>query len=201
MSEPSLLDLRVAELLDKVAARTPAPGGGAVAALSTALAAGLVSMCARYADAAQVSAGGVEPADELAERAAELRRAATQLADEDTAAYSCYLEARRLAAAMGTPRDDDTVERALSAASAVPLLIAELAAEVAVLAVRVGAGGKPGLRGDATTAALLAAAAASAAALLVAENLGHDSGDPRVARAAALADAARAHAASALGPD
>lgn len=205
VSEPSvnkhsLLDLRVAEILDEVAAGTPAPGGGAVAALTTALAAGLVSMCARFADAAEVSAGRVKAADEIAERAEELRRAAAQLADEDAAAYSRYLEARRLAAATATPRNQETVERALSEASAVPLLLAELAAEVAGLAVRVGAGGRRSLRGDATTAALLAAAAASAAALLVAENLAHSAGDPRVARAAALADAARAHAARASGP-
>ncbi|WP_425564207.1 cyclodeaminase/cyclohydrolase family protein, partial [Pseudonocardia zijingensis] len=43
MAEPSLLDLTVRELLDSVAARTPAPGGGGVAAIVTAMAAGLTA--------------------------------------------------------------------------------------------------------------------------------------------------------------
>jgi methenyltetrahydrofolate cyclohydrolase len=39
-----------AELLDRLAARTPAPGGGAAAAWACALAAGLVEMAASFPD-------------------------------------------------------------------------------------------------------------------------------------------------------
>ena len=60
----SLLDLRVADLLDAVAAREPAPGGGAVAALAAALAGGLVSMANRFSET------GAERSEELRAAAA-----------------------------------------------------------------------------------------------------------------------------------
>lgn len=168
----SLLDLRVRELLDAVSARTSAPGGGAVAAVATALAAALAGMAARYA--------GVEggAADALRDRAA-------ALADADAAAYAEFLEALRL------PRDDPgraaAVAAARDGAAAVPGEIAALADAVSGMAAPLVEGGNPNLRGDALAAVLLAAAAARTAAELVAANVG---ADPRT-------DRARAHAAAA----
>ncbi len=49
LGSSSFLDARVKEFLDAVPARTPAPGGGAVAAVVAALAAGLTAMAARFA--------------------------------------------------------------------------------------------------------------------------------------------------------
>ncbi len=172
-----LLDLSVDELLQRVAARTPAPGGGGVAALTTALAAALVAMSARFAG---------QGAD--AARADTLRDEAADLADLDAAAYGAYLAALRRART-GDP--DHGVDEARSAAVDVPVAIAERAAEVAVLAARLAQEGNPNLRGDAVTSGMLAAAAAAAAAALVAENLADTPDDPRVARAAALAEQAR----------
>ena len=170
-SEP-LAGLSFAALLDAVAARTPAPGSGAVSALVVALAAGLTEMAARFAPGEEAAAA----------RAAELRAEATPLADEDATAYERYLREREL---------DPIVE--------VPLRVAELAAETAELAARLAAGGNPNLRGDAATGAALAAAAAASCALLVGINLEGSPDDERVARAAALAEAAAASAARALG--
>ncbi|WP_460392046.1 cyclodeaminase/cyclohydrolase family protein, partial [Actinophytocola sediminis] len=49
MAPPSsLLHLSVGGLLERVAARTPAPGGGAVAALTGAVIAALVALAARF---------------------------------------------------------------------------------------------------------------------------------------------------------
>ncbi|MGH8969493.1 MAG: cyclodeaminase/cyclohydrolase family protein, partial [Actinomycetes bacterium] len=79
--------------------------------------------------------------------------------------------------------------QALSDATDVPLAVAEVAAEVAALADGLARDGNPRLRGDAVAGVLLAAAAAETAAVLVGENLPDD---PRAARAAACADAARA---------
>jgi len=49
------LSASVAQLLDDLAARTPAPGGGAAAALTCAMAAALVEMATSFASATPVT--------------------------------------------------------------------------------------------------------------------------------------------------
>jgi methenyltetrahydrofolate cyclohydrolase len=176
-SAPSLLDLTVRELLDATAARTPGPGGGAAVALTTALAAALAGMAARFGD-------GTE-----AERADTLRAAVAPLADADAVAYRAYLAARRL------PRDDPGRAEAVAAARretiAVPALITEIAGAVAELAAGLTRSGNPYLRGDATAAVQLAAAAGTAAAELIAENVTGDVGAAERDRAREIGAAAR----------
>jgi len=173
-----------------LAAREPAPGGGAAAAVTGALAAALVAMTARFSDARLPAAA------EVARQADELRARLAGLADRDAAAFRAVLDAYRL------PRDGDRGERrqritaALHAAALVPLEIAESAARVAELAAGVAAGGNPNLRGDTIAGARLAEAAASSAAALVDINvtLGGLPADlsARASRAAAAASEASA---------
>lgn len=148
----SLLHLSVGGLLERVAARTPAPGGGAVAALTAASAAALVAMAARFSG-------------ESADRAEELRAHLEPLADADAAAYTAVLAARRL------PTEDPTRARrvadAMAEATEVPRRVAAAAAEVATLAARLAETGNPNLVGDARVAELLARAAAESATALV----------------------------------
>jgi methenyltetrahydrofolate cyclohydrolase len=167
----------VEALLAATADRTPAPGGGAAAGVTCALAAALAEMGARFAGL-----------DDTAARATELRDEALRLAEADAAGYAPVLEAVRL------PRDaadrSERLRAALSAAADVPLAVAEAAAEVAALARRMAADGRPALVGDALAGADLAAAAAAAAARLVEIDLEELTGDPRLARARAAAQAA-----------
>lgn len=167
--------------LAALAARRPAPGGGAAVALGCALAAALVEMAAAFTPH-QEAAG---------ERAAAARSIALRLADEDAEAYGRVIAAWRL------PKDDPRrathVAEALSEAADVPLAIAEEAADVAEAAAELAAQGNPNLRGDAVTGAVLAEAASRSAARLVEINLEARSDDPRADRARHLAG--RAHAA------
>jgi methenyltetrahydrofolate cyclohydrolase len=137
---------------ERVAARTPAPGGGAVAAMTAASAAALVAMAARFSD---------QPAGP-AER---LRARLEPLADADAAAYTAVLAAYRL------PKDDPLrrgrIADALRAATEVPREVAAAAREVAELADRLVESGNRNLVGDARVASLLARAAAEAATALV----------------------------------
>jgi len=176
--------------LDLLAARVPAPGGGGAAAVTCALAAGLVAMAARFSDAQLPAAADVaDQADQLRERAA-------GLADQDAAAYGAVLDAYRRPAGGGERRQ--RIEAALRGAAEVPLEIAEIAAQVAGLAADVTAGGNPNLRGDTVTAAHLAEASARSAAALVDINvaLGRLAGDlpRRAASAVAAAQAAAGRA-------
>jgi methenyltetrahydrofolate cyclohydrolase len=177
-SEP-YLDQSLKAFLDAVPARTPAPGGGAVAAIVASLAAGLTAMAGRFA-----------PEDwprraELVGRVEELRALVEPLADEDASAYAAYL----------AERTEATTERIV----AIPFQVAEIAAELAALAALVAAEGNPNLRGDATAGADLAAAVTSIAARLVAINAVE--GDERVGAARALAERAAAEAARAAEAD
>jgi len=158
------------ELLDAVAARTTAPGGGVVAGVVAALAGALGGMCARFTDGDQNS---------LVLQADELRARAASLAQSDPAAYADYVRLRR-----SGPAGDAAA--ALDETIRLPLEMAEVAAELAGLALGLARTGNPNLRGDAAVAVLMGAAAARAGAALVCENLTGAGGDPRLARAAAI---------------
>jgi formiminotetrahydrofolate cyclodeaminase len=178
----SPLDQPVRGFLDQLAARTPTPGGGGAAAVTGALAAGLVAMAARFSEKRLPEAG------DLADQADELRRRVAGLAEADAVAYAAVLEALRL------PRDEAQRREArrreaLQGAAAVPLEISEIGARVAQLAVRVAEAGNPNLRGDAVTAALLAAASARSAAGLVDINTRLGDLDPELSQRAARAAA------------
>jgi formiminotetrahydrofolate cyclodeaminase len=176
-SSESFLDLRVRELLDLVAVRSPAPGGGSVAALVVGLAAGLAAMAARFAPEEW------EARSDAVGRAEALRIRAEPFSDADAAAYARYLETKEL---------DPIVD--------VPLEIAEIGAEVAEIAARVAVEGNPTVTGDAAAAAVLAGAGARVALRLVELNLG-DREDPRRGEAAAFASRAEVAAQRALGSD
>ena len=142
----------VDSFLAEVAARTPAPGGGAVAATAAASAAALVSMAARFS-----------AEDDVAQAGDELRARLLQLAEDDAAAYTEVLATR------GEAR-----EEAMRVATDVPREIAAAAAQVAVLAHGLVANGNPRLLGDARVAELLAEAAGKAAGVLVEINAARD---------------------------
>ena len=165
MSSP--LDQPLRGFLDELAARTPTPGGGGAAAVTGALAAGLVAMAARF------SASRLPGAGDMAEAADELRGRLTSLVDLDARAYQAVLALR--------------TREALHEAAVVPLEIAEIGARVAQLAVQVAEAGNPSLRGDAVTGALLAAASARSAACLVDINVGLGGLEPELSRRAAQA--------------
>jgi formiminotetrahydrofolate cyclodeaminase len=187
----------LAELLDDVAAETPAPGGGASAAWATGLAAALVEMAARFTLAREEHADRHERAGEVAERAAKLRFRALELADQELHAYEPVLEAFKL------PGDDpmraQRIEGALSAAAEPPLAIARAAAEASELAAELAATGNRSLEGDALAGVFLAEAACRAAGRLVTINLTGRDHDPRrdeVRRLVERASAARSSAPS-----
>ena len=188
----SFLDEPVRGFLDQLAARTPAPGGGGAAAVTGAMAAGLVAMAARF------SATRLPGAGELADEADGLRRRLAQLADMDARAYAAVLEAFRLPAEDG--QREARRREALRGAALVPLEIAGIGARVAAMAAQVAEAGNPNLRGDAVTGAVLAAASARSAACLVDINVGLGGLDPGLSRRAAEAAADAADAGDAAGP-
>jgi len=177
------LDLSLREFLDLVAAGGPAPGGGSVAAVVVALAAGLVGMAAR------LSADQLTDAPGLAERADASRRRVAPLARADAESYGRVLDAYRLPREPDSETRTERIRDALSGAGDVPLAVAEIGNEVAGIAARLVEEGNPNLEGDAITAVLLADAGVRAAAALAEINLSSASvEDDRLGRANELVD-------------
>jgi formiminotetrahydrofolate cyclodeaminase len=189
----SLLDLPLRELLDEVAARGRTPGGGSVAALVTAAAAGLLAKVARS------SGDGWRDAPGIAAQAEALRDRAAPLAQMDADEYEAALHAQSDDSHEQGERRDFMLGRAFARAAEPPLEIAAIAADVSRLSVTIAERGEPALRADAVAAALLSAAAAAVAAELVAVNLTASVADERVLRARRLADEAAEAAEEARG--
>lgn len=186
MSANGYLGLPLSDFLEEVSSSEVAPGGGSVAAVAVAMAAGLVTMAARLSRSQWRDGAGA------AAQAETLRRRVTPLVDLNVEAY---VEAVATLRGRG---DDDAIGRALDRAAEVPLEIGRAAADVGALAALVAEEGEPSLRPDVATAALLSHAAARTAATLVEVNLATVEGDDRVAAAQEFAAAAESAAKQAL---
>ena len=167
-----LSDLPLSELLDRLAAKTPAPGAGSTAALVCSLAAALLEMTAAFDPTPDGSSCAV--------RARALRERSLQLAERELHSYEPVLEALRLP---GTDPDrEQRVAGALGAASGAPLAIASVACRAGRDRRRDRGGVSEQLVGEALVACELAEAACRAAARLVQTNLAGSAADPRLTR-------------------
>jgi methenyltetrahydrofolate cyclohydrolase len=110
-------DETLGTFLDKLAAREPAPGGGAAAALHAAQGAALLAMVARYSDGPKY-AEHAEAIGEVLTAADILRAESLDLVAADAAAFGS------VAAAYALPRDTDERKAARSAAIAAALITA-----------------------------------------------------------------------------
>jgi formiminotetrahydrofolate cyclodeaminase len=142
----TLSELRVGEFLAALGEKTPAPASGSATALTAALAAALVELASRFAgDEASVV------------RAKALRSRLSELADEDSEAYTAFM----------LDRNDANRARIV----AVPEEIAACADEIAALAEHVRGQLKTSVVGDAEAAGELAQAAARVARRLAELNV------------------------------
>jgi formiminotetrahydrofolate cyclodeaminase len=185
------LDLRLGDFLERLGTGKPAPGSGSASALTVAFAAGLVAMVARRSTDSWEESGGV------AAQALALQARAAPLALADAQVWEQALEALETAGD-GTSTPNGELEQKLDLSAAVPLQIAEAAADTASLAALAAEFGEGAYRPDAAAAAVLAAAGARAAAHLVAVNLAVSDGDDRLVRARASEETAADAATRAL---
>ena len=111
------------EFLAALAAPTPAPGGGAAAAISGATAAALVEMVAGLSLKKSPDGSDAALQQRTAEQMATIRGELLTLADDDAKAYDAFIQAMRLPKVEEQERE--TRSRAMSAAAeraaAVPL--------------------------------------------------------------------------------
>ena len=159
--------------LAQLAARVPAPGGGATAGLHAAQAAALVAMVARYSDSAKF-ADHAEEITTITATADRLRENALDLAEEDAAAFTAVTTAYGLP--KGTPDEavarSAAIAKALVTAAHVPAMVIAVAEQVLSLGEQLLPIGNRNVISDVAAAAEAARAAATTARVNVEINLG-----------------------------
>jgi methenyltetrahydrofolate cyclohydrolase len=182
----------VHELLDGIASEAETPAGGSASALVAAIAAGLVAKAARCSLEDWSDAPGVVAQAET------LRRRAAALAPVDAQVYEEALAVLRDPGEQSPERRDAAIARALARSADVPLQIASIASDVAILGELVATCANQAMRAEAVAATILAEAGARTAAHLVAVNLATMPDDARTVEARRLVDAAAAASRGAL---
>lgn len=169
MADEPLAGLSIDDFLDRLASDASTPGGGAVAALTGALAASLGRMvCALTMDKPEF-ADVQTKVDQLASRLSRAALMLKRLIDEDAAAYA------ELSAAFKLDRADakrkERIREAAALAAAVPLETLAVSRQVSGDLRRLEPIGNPNLRSDVEAAIHLVQAAMQAAAANVRVNL------------------------------
>jgi formiminotetrahydrofolate cyclodeaminase len=169
----------VQQFLDQLASGTPTPGGGSVAALSGALAAGLVTMVCDLTIGRPRYAVFESEARAIRQQAEAIRAQLTDLIQGDIAAYTEVANAYKL------PKEDphrpQAIIDALLTATDVPLQIAEQAAALLPLCLPLAEHGNRTAVGDVVAGAHLAVATVGAALVNVTANIGAIASHPRAA--------------------
>ncbi|MFE2425786.1 cyclodeaminase/cyclohydrolase family protein [Streptomyces sp. NPDC059373] len=183
-------DETIENFLERLAARVPAPGGGAAAALHAAQGAALVGMVARYSTGEKY-AQHRETVERVIAESDELRATALRLAEDDAAAFTAVTDAYKL------PKATDEEASARSAAIAAALVgagrppaeVIAVAGRVVDLAAELLPIGNPNVVSDVAAATEAARAAATTARVNVEINLGGIKDEQARAELTASADA------------
>jgi formiminotetrahydrofolate cyclodeaminase len=149
-------DQKIQEFLDGVAAKTPTPGGGSVAAVTGAMAASLTEMVCNLTIGNPKYPDVQDEMVRIAERASELSGQLLELADRDSEAFEKVMGAYKT-------KDKAKIKGALLTAVEVPQKTAELCENVRELAEIASRLGNINARSDAVSAEHLAFAGVQAA--------------------------------------
>jgi len=163
-------DDTIADFLDQLAARLPAPGGGATAALHAAQAAALLAMVARYSDGPRYDA---ELMNRIVTEADALREDALALAGADADAFGAVAQAYRLPRATEQEKAarSASISSALAGAARPPADVVRTALLLVSLAEDLWPAGNRSMITDVAAAAEAARAAAVTARLIIEINL------------------------------
>ncbi len=204
-----MFDARMSDWLDRLADRTPTPGGGAVAALSAASAAALLEMVANYTTGGRW-ADREEAMRAVAREVADLRARAAQLAQDDEEAFGA------VGAAYGLPRSTPeekaarraAIQEATRGAAEPPVQVGRVATRLVAIADGMVEPANPNVLSDVGVAAATARAALSGSVtniVVSAASLDEEQAAPLRAEAAELervmarADAVAARVVERLG--
>jgi formiminotetrahydrofolate cyclodeaminase len=169
-----MTEITVKVFLNELASSAPAPGGGSVAALSGAIGAALISMVSNLTVGKEKYAGVQDEITALLKKSEKLRKELTELVEEDVRVYT------ELNMTMKMPRDTEeqkqvrsgAMDKALKAATDVPMRVAEACVSVMELCHLAAEKGNANAVSDVGVGILMAEAGLRSAALNVLINLG-----------------------------
>lgn len=168
-----LTALPVERFLDETAARQRTPGGGAVTALTGALACALTRMVAAYSVGKNTEASKRQAVETMSERFARADNLMRALVTEDARAYLAMTDAARALKEAGASGEaKDRYQKAVLAAVAVPMEIAAVASDALATMDEFKSSAGKYLISDLGVAAVLAQGAARAARYMVLVNVG-----------------------------
>jgi len=173
--EDRLTELSVRDLVERLASRDPAPGGGSAAALAGAMGAALLRMVVELTAAPKDPASaGIELA-EIGAAAATWQSELLNLAELDANAYHAVVQARRLPreTELESQARDVQVAATVREATRAPLATIRAATAVLELAERLAPIGSRHAISDVGVGGMLALTSARGAALNVRINLPH----------------------------
>lgn len=166
-------DESLQSFLDKLASKSPTPGGGAGAAAAGAVGAALSAMVCNLTIGKKKFAGVENQMLTILENTEALRKRFTELIGEDDQAFTALMDAFKM------PKETDEekslrsskIQATTKHAALVPLEMMKLCCDLIPLAHAGAVKGNPNVVSDAGVSAILAGAAAQAAALNVHINL------------------------------
>lgn len=168
-----LADLSIKDFLAKTASKDPVPGGGSIAALCAAVAAGLSEMVANLTIGRKGYEDSASEMEEIAKETIRYREKLVQDIDRDSDAYAAVMAAFQLPKGTDEKKAERTeaVQNALKNAARVPLSVAEDAFNILELAGKTLEKGNRNAVTDAAVAAMSARTAVLGALYNVKINL------------------------------
>ena len=168
-----LVDMKITEFLKELASDSPAPGGGAAAALSGAMGAALAAMYMRLT----IGKKNYEDVEDLFKKKLEeveaLRKRITELTDEDADAFNEVMAAFKLP--KNTEEEKEArkkkIQEAFKKAATIPLETCKACRNVIDIVLEIGLKGNKNVMSDAAAAALCALNGLKTAALNVEINI------------------------------
>lgn len=153
--------LNIEEFLTRVGSKASTPGGGAVAAITGAIAVSLVEMVCNLTLGKKGYEEYEEEIKKIKNASIEYKRKLLELADEDIKAFNEVMDAYK--AAKHDPEEKEKIQRALKRATGIPLETGELSRKVGEMAEKIFEKGNKNAASDAKTARYLADAAVKSA--------------------------------------
>jgi glutamate formiminotransferase / formiminotetrahydrofolate cyclodeaminase len=168
-----LASLSIQKFLSETASKSPAPGGGSVAALSAALGAALSSMVCNLTLGKEQYQHVEKEINETLAQSEKLRKQLTSLIDKDTNAFNDVIKAFKMPKETEEQKKirSDAIQKGYQKAAQVPLKTAQISEQIFDIAKITAIKGNQNSITDAAVSALMANAAVHAALLNVNINL------------------------------